>query len=156
MGDFCRLLFYARVVEKATVFCGAACPRHKKGEKMENNKPSLTDMLLLHLMIAGYSCSGIFTKLAAGESFLSLKFCLFYGMVILILFLYAIGWQQIIKRIPLTLAYSAKAAAVVWGMIWGVMLFKDKISFNNIIGAVLIIAGIVLYFKSEGAQDKDA
>ena len=104
-------------------------------------------------MIAGYSCSGIFTKLAAGESFLSIKFCLFYGMVILILFLYAIGWQQIIKRVPLTLAYSAKAATVVWGMIWGVSIFRDKITVQNIIGAVMIIAGIVLYFRSEGDKN---
>lgn len=121
---------------------------------MENNRPTLISMLMLHLMIAGYSCSGIFTKLAAGENFLSLKFCFFYGMVILILFLYAIGWQQIIKHIPLTLAYSAKAAAVVWGMVWGVLIFKDKITPNNILGAVLIISGIALYFKSEG--DKNA
>lgn len=121
-----------------------------------DKKTSLTSMLILHLMIAGYSCSGIFTKLAAGESFLSLKFCFFYAMVILILFLYAIGWQQIIKRVPLTLAYSAKAAAVVWGMIWGILFFKDKITFNNIIGAALIIAGIAMYFKSEGDKDKDA
>lgn len=105
-------------------------------------------------MIAGFSCSGIFTKLAAGESFLSIKFFLFYGMVILILFLYAIGWQQIIKKIPLTLAYSAKAATVVWGMIWGVSIFGDKLSLNNIIGALCIIAGIALYFKCE--EDKDA
>ncbi len=117
------------------------------------NKTSLKTMLLLHALIAGYSCSGIFTKLAAGTRFLSLEFCFFYGMVIFILFLNAIFWQQIIKRVPLTLAYSAKATAVVWGMVWGVLFFHDRIKPNNIIGAFLIIVGIVLYFRSEGKEN---
>ena len=113
---------------------------------MDKNRPDIKTMLLLHLMIAGYSLSGIFTKLASNTQFMSLKFCLFYGTVLVILFLYAIGWQQIIKRVPLTLAYSARAAGVVWGMIWGVTIFKDKITPTNLIGAALIICGIVLYF----------
>lgn len=117
---------------------------------MQNNKPSVKTILLLHLMIAAFSCGGIFSKLAAGESFLSLKFCLFYGIMILILFLYAIGWQQIIKRVPLMLAYSTKAAGVIWGMIWGVLVFGDRLRPNNLLGAALIFAGIILFFKSEG------
>ena len=120
---------------------------------MKESKPSIKMIFLLHLLIAGYSFGGIFTKLAAGESFLSIKFCLFYGMVVFILFLYAIGWQQIIKHVPLTLAYSAKAATVIWGMVWGALVFGDVLSLNNVLGAAMIMAGIVLYFKSEGDKD---
>ncbi|MCR5776188.1 MAG: transporter, partial [Lachnospiraceae bacterium] len=52
--------------------------------------------IALHLMLMVYSMSGICSKMAAQESFLSLKFCIFYGAVILLLAFYAVCWQQII------------------------------------------------------------
>ena len=57
-------------------------------------------LFLLHIMLMIYSMSGICSKLAAGQKFLSFKFCLYYGLIIVLLGFYAIGWQQIIKRMP--------------------------------------------------------
>ena len=65
---------------------------------------------------------------------------------------YAIGWQQIIKRMPLTAAFANKAVTVVWGIIWGFVFFKESITPAKVVGAVLVIAGIVMY----ALADKEA
>lgn len=46
-------------------------------------------LFALHILLMVYSTSGIFSKLAAQETFLSFKFCLFYGAVIALLGIYA-------------------------------------------------------------------
>ena len=52
-----------------------------------------------------YSLANIFAKLASGRQFLSLYFVLFYGLEIVVLGVYAILWQQVIKKIDLSVAY---------------------------------------------------
>ena len=66
------------------------------------------DYLLLHGMLLVYSFCAVCSKLAAGYPFLSLGFCICYGTELLLLAGYAVGWQQILKRLPLTAAYSHK------------------------------------------------
>ena len=113
------------------------------------NKSKIKVLVILHLMLMLYSMSGIFSKLAAHETFLSLRFCLYYGGIILLLGLYAIGWQQIIKRLPLTTAFANKAVSVVWGIIWGCLIFKESITIGKVIGAILVVSGVVLYAYSD-------
>lgn len=112
-------------------------------------------LILLHLLIAIYSLSGVFSKIAGTMPFLSLGFCLSYGMVIAVLGIYAIGWQQIIKRIPLTTAFANKAFTVVWGLIFGVLLFGEEITAGKIAGIVLVVLGVVLYSCAD-TEGKDA
>lgn len=102
-------------------------------------------LFLLHLMLAIYSMSGICSKKAAGVPFLSFQFCLYYGIVIALLGFYAIGWQQIIKRMPLTAAFANKAVTVVWGIIWGFLFFNEPITLQKLLGAGLVITGIVIF-----------
>ena len=61
------------------------------------------------------------------------------------MFVYAIGWQQVIKRLPLTMAYANRAVTIVWGIIWGLLFFNEKLNVGKIIGAVIVIAGVLLY-----------
>lgn len=100
-----------------------------------------------------YSLGGIFAKLAAQEDFLSFKFLVFYGLEIVILGIYALGWQQFIKRLPLTAAYANKATGVIWGCIWGGLFFHERMSFGKIIGILLVISGIILFAFSD--RDKE-
>jgi len=109
----------------------------------------LKTMLMLHLMLMIYSSGGICSKLAGGEPFLSLKFCFYYGIIIALLGLYAIGWQQIIKRMPLTTAFANKAVTVVWGLVWGVVYFQEAVTVGKLIGAALVILGVVIFAKSD-------
>ena len=108
-------------------------------------------LLGLHLLLALYSVTNIFSKLASEQDFLSWQFVLYYGCVLLILAIYAVGWQQAIKRMPLTTAYANKAVTVVWGIVFGVLIFGETITFGKLAGAALIVAGVV-WFGIEDAR----
>lgn len=110
--------------------------------------------LFLHILLCVFSLSGVCSKYASGKAFLSLEFCLFYGGVIAVLCIYAICWQQIIKRMPLSLAYANKAVTVIWGMIWGILFFKEQIKPQRIIGAVVVVVGVILY-SMENRHERD-
>lgn len=103
--------------------------------------------LLLHLIFLIYSISSIFGKYASGESFLSLRFCLFYFLSIFLLGFYALAWQQILKYMPLTIAYTNRAVTTVWGVIWGVVLFKERITPGKIVGLIMVCVGIYIYSR---------
>ncbi|MBP5384986.1 MAG: DMT family transporter [Lachnospiraceae bacterium] len=123
--------------------------------KKKNHRAAV--FTILHIMLAIFSLGTVCSKLAVQESFLSFRFCLYYGLLILILGVYALGWQQIIKRMPLTVAYANRAVTVIWGGVFGVLFFGEKITPGKIAGGVLTIAGVVLYALSDaGGTDEDA
>lgn len=103
----------------------------------------------LHIMLMIYSMSGICSKMAAKQTFLSFRFCMYYALIIMLLGFYAIGWQQVIKRLPLTTAFANKAVTVVWGIIWGAVFFGESITPGKIIGAILVIVGVVIYARAD-------
>ena len=109
-------------------------------------------LFALHMLLMVYSTSGILSKLAAGVGFLSIEFCLYYGGVLLLLGFYAIGWQQILKRLPLTTAFSNKAVTIVWGIIWGALFFFEPITLPKAVGALLIIAGVVMFSHADSQE----
>lgn len=110
---------------------------------MEHNKPTWKDYLLLHSSLLLYSTTTVFSKIAAEKEFLSLKFILFYGLMLFILVVYAVLWQQILKRFPLTLAFANKSVVIVWGILWGALLFQETITWQMIVGAIIIIIGVI-------------
>lgn len=97
-----------------------------------------------------FSLSSVCAKLAGQYDFLSTGFILYYGAVIGLLGVYALLWQQIVKRMPLTSAYAGKAVTVVWGMMWGYFLFDENITLLQCVGAVVIMAGVVLFACADG------
>lgn len=103
----------------------------------------------LHIMLMIYSMSGICSKTAAKQTFLSFRFCMYYALIIMLLGFYAIGWQQVIKRLPLTTAFANKAVTVVWGIVWGAVFFGESITPGKIIGAILVIVGVVIYARAD-------
>ncbi len=109
--------------------------------------------LLLHALLLLYALSTLLSKLAAGEDFLSPRFILFYGGVIGLLGIYALGWQQVIKRLPLTAAYANKAVTVVWGLVAGLLFFGETITPVKAAGAAMVIAGVVLFALADGEQE---
>lgn len=94
-----------------------------------------------------YSTSGVFLKLAAHETFLSLKFLIFFALVIAVLGIYAILWQMILKTIPLSQAFLFKGMTVVFSLVYACLIFSETLSWNNIVGCVLIMAGIIVNSK---------
>lgn len=106
----------------------------------------------LHCLMLLFSFSPVCSKLAGQQAFLSVKFIFFYGLAVFILGVYALLWQQIIKRMPLTTAYANKAVTVVWGMLWGWVIFNEKITLQKCIGAAIIVCGVTLYAFSGGKE----
>ena len=100
--------------------------------------------ILLGVIILFYSLGSILSKLAAGYEIFSLPFCLLYGGTFVILFVYALVWQQILKNVKLMVAYMSRAALLILGMLWGALMFAETIKWNMILGAAAIIIGIVL------------
>ncbi len=96
-----------------------------------------------------FSLGGVASKTAAGSEFLSAKFIICYGLVLFILFVYAIVWQQMLKRLPLVTAYANKAVTVVWGIIWGWVFFGESVTVRKIIGAVIVIAGVCIVVMAD-------
>lgn len=103
-------------------------------------------------MLLIYSISGIMGKLASKESFLSFSFCLYYGLDILLLFLYALGWQQILGHMSLISAYANKAVNIVWACIWGILIFGETLTVRKIIGSFLVVMGVILYSISNNSE----
>lgn len=115
---------------------------HEK--KKQNNKNFILTLLVLHGSLLLSSLSGVCSKMAANQKMLSFKFFLYFGLVLLLMFVYAIVWQQVLKRIPLGVAYANKPITLIWGIVWGMLIFGERITWNMILGAGIIFLGIYL------------
>ena len=69
------------------------------------------------------------------------------------LFVYAIVWQQLLKKLPLVTAYANKAVTVIWGIVWGYFFFNEGITIYKLIGAVVIVIGVYLVVSSDGESN---
>lgn len=98
----------------------------------------------LHLLFLGYSVGGIFSKKAGMSEFLSREYLFYYMLYFVVLVVYAFFWQQILKKMPLTVAMANKSATVIWGIVCGWLFFQETISTANVVGAIVIMIGIYL------------
>lgn len=95
-----------------------------------------------------YACVSIFTKLASQQEFMSWNYMLCLIGAVGVMGLYAMLWQQILKRIELSLAYMFKGTGLIFVMLLAHVLFGEQITWNNVVGAIIIISGIVLFANS--------
>lgn len=117
----------------------------EKKQLVEKNKNNLIkNIIILQAIILGYTFATVIAKFASGEEFLSFKFVLFYGLEIFILGVYAILWQQIIKKFEISVAYANRAMALLWSIIWAVVFFHENITLKNVVGVVIVIIGTII------------
>ena len=110
-----------------------------------NRKLKIVYILSLIAINLLYACVGIFTKYASQQDFLSLNFMLGVICAVGVMGLYAVLWQQVLKRIELSVAYMFKGTSIIFVMLLAYILFGEQITWNNILGAIIIIVGIVLF-----------
>lgn len=113
-------------------------------ETKSKKKASPLVFLFLHVCLMISSLSALASKKAAGEEFLSPRWLFYYGIVLGIMFLYAVAWQQILKYLPLSVAYVNKAVGLLWGMVWGTLFYHEQITIKMLVGIAIIFAGIYL------------
>ena len=114
---------------------------------MENEikkKTKLKEILILQIVIAIYTLSTVFAKFASGQEFMSFKFILYYGLEMLILAVYAVVWQQLIKKFDISVAYANKAMGLLWSIVWAILIFNETITIKNVIGVVIVIVGTII------------
>ncbi len=112
-------------------------------------------VIVLQMAVLLYSTTTLFSKEAAKHQFPEMGYLLCYAGLIMVLGLYAIIWQQIIKHLPLTVAHANKAVSVIWGVVFAVALYGEKVSIRQIIGCAVIIAGTILYVAADAKENTE-
>jgi len=100
--------------------------------------------ILLHIALIIYSAGTIASKMASNSKVMSFDFFLYIGLLLVSLSVYAIIWQQVLKKLPLPVAFANKGITIIWGMLIGYFLFNEGITISNIIGTILVIIGIIV------------
>ena len=116
---------------------------------------NLFSFLFMHTAFLVYCIYPLLGKFATRYELLSLPFIALYCVVFGVLFVYAILWQQVLKKIPLTTAIANKSITIVWGMIFGLLIFREQVSLKMIIGAVLILSGILILSTEKENQEAE-
>lgn len=75
---------------------------------------------------------------------MSVGYILCFAGIIVILGIYAILWQQVLKKVPLSVAMANKPVALILSLLWAFFLFKEALSVKVLLGIALIIAGVIL------------
>ncbi len=119
---------------------------------MSEKKLSLKMILFLQIAVIIYTFAGVFGKFAGQHQFLSLGFIFWFGCEFLVLGIYAVLWQQIIKRVDLSVAYVNRSLALVWSMLWAFLFFTEdsQITASNLIGVAIIIIGTMIVNSDNG------
>ncbi|MFQ6805818.1 MAG: EamA family transporter [Lachnospiraceae bacterium] len=120
-----------------------------KKEKYHFSAKMVPVFLVLHLALVISSLSGVCSKMAARQEFLSWGFVFWFGMVLALMFVYAVIWQQVLKRLPLTVAFANRPVTLVWSFLWGSLLFQETITWNMVLGGAVIFVGIYLVVSSD-------
>jgi drug/metabolite transporter (DMT)-like permease len=88
-----------------------------------------------------FSLSSVFMKFASLQNNIFYKL-VFFGLSILTLGFFSIAWQKLLNKFALSKVYFFKATTIIWGMIFGILLFNEKVTINMIIGAIITALGV--------------
>lgn len=104
-------------------------------------KNKISDFIVLYAGFVVYSFASVLAKYASVQNSFGLTAAYLIGEVV-VLGVYAIFWQQALKRFPLVVAMSNKGVTVIFSLIWSALLFREEITIVNIVGALIILLGI--------------
>ena len=90
------------------------------------------------------SFSSVFLKLAGKEGGLTPRYIFYYFCAVAVMGIYAVAWQLILERLPLTTAYLRKGVTYVLIFVWAAVIFGEQITVQQVIGIIIIIAGMVV------------
>ena len=116
-------------------------------------KIRLSNILKIQSLILLYSLVSVLSKLASmqlevyGLFSYQLIFLIFIMGILLVI--YALFWQKILKNFDLSIAYVNKGMLLFWSLLWSILLFSEEITLWNILGTIIIILGILVVSKDE-------
>lgn len=100
--------------------------------------------IILFLAVGLYSFSAVLGKFSAFYDILSWQWILLYGASLGVLLLYSMIWQLILERITLSKAYLSKGFYYAYILFWSAVIFKEHITWNQLLGVVIITIGIMV------------
>lgn len=122
-------------------------------EQKTGKKTGFKMILLIQSMVFLYSLISMLSKIASGllqeHGFWSVQFILLFCGMVGGLGVYAILWQQVLKRVDLITAYVHKSTTLVWSLLWSATLFQETIHWNNVVGILIIVVGIMLVTQND-------
>ena len=122
---------------------------------MKKQGVTLKNIILLQAIIMIYTVSSVMAKLASASKDEPLRLLFFLGLEFVILAVYAVLWQQMIKRFELSVAYANRSMAILWSMIWAVIFFHDEITMRNILGVLIVLVGTMIINLDAREEQQD-
>ena len=95
-----------------------------------------------------YSLALVAGRLAGNYALISIPAILLSGLTFFLLGVFATFYQSILRSVPLTKAYAGRVVTILYGMIFGSIIFSDKITLNMLLGTAVIITGVVMVVKN--------
>ena len=120
-------------------------------------KEKVTWFFLMHVAYLFLTAEGVLLKIATREDWIkpfSWQFFLLVFGAIVMLGMYALFWQQVLKRMSLITAYSNKPITIIWAFIVGLIVFGEQLTWNMCVGAVIVIAGIYLILIGDKKEEE--
>lgn len=124
------------------------------------------DMLMLQVVFLIYSFTSLAQKLTSSylpegadslqellTQLFNVKLILSGILVVTLLGVYALLWQQVIKRFELSVAYANKAVTLLWALVWGILIFHEEITVGKVTGIVVVMIGI--YVLNTGKEQEN-
>ena len=116
-------------------------------------------ILFMQILVFLFSISSLLTKVTANSlsangifSFKTIIPFFFAGILMLV---YAYFWQIVLSKLQLSVAYLSKGTMLFWSMIWSAFLFKEKVSWTNIVAVILIFIG-VYFINIDSAKNESS
>ncbi len=120
---------------------------------MKEKGVTLKNIFLLQAIIVIYTVSSVMAKLVSTSQGEPVKALMFFGLEFVLLAVYALFWQQMLKRFELSVAYANRSMAILWSVIWAVVFFHEKITLRNILGVLLVLVGtIIVNMDAKGGE----
>lgn len=105
--------------------------------------------ILALVAIVFESLSSSVLKLGGQYPFFSPMYLGFFGVALIIMAIYALAWQLILERLPLTTAYLRKGLTYTLIFVWAAVFFHEVITLKQVIGMAVIIIGMVVSMSDE-------
>ena len=113
----------------------------------------IRDYVQLHLNILLFSLTSVFSKLASvqyNRHGLGSPWLYVCGLLMIAnCGIYALAWQQVIKKFSLSTAYANKSTYLLWSQIWAVIIFHENLSVQNIVGVLIVLIGVWMVQRYE-------
>lgn len=101
------------------------------------------------LAVVVESLSSPCLKIGGKYPFLSPMYIFWFGVAVLLLAFYAVAWQLILEKIPLTTAYLRRGFSYMLIFVWARLIFNEQITLKQVIGIIIIAVGMGVSVSDE-------